>query len=359
MNGVAWKRGAIAGLTAGALIALSGCGGGSTAGSTKSQAPASSGASGTFSSQEVATGSKDRVTTALFAVPKGTAKLKLRFLNPGLSVPTFKDWETGMKDAAAFYGQDLLDVDLNMKTDAIQTAYDNIAVKGVDVLGGGAGRIDDATLAAAKRDKVPVVLIDQSSSTLPWFGVDDAQVGTLAAEQMLTTVKQRLSGPWKGAKIKYIGLSAANCVPCDARVKAGAVVFQKELGLGGADVTLVAPDPGTADKIQAATVDYLTAHPNDKVIGIGFAAGAVKAAVAEKRTADVLIAGLGGDSVDRSALRDPANKDVFVGAVDFNPYAEGWNWVEAAIATKLGQKFTNYKVARFLTPQNVNEFYKD
>ena len=39
--------------------------------------------------------------------------------------------------------------------------------------------------------------------------------------------------------------------------------------------------------------------------------------------------------------------------------AEGWNWVEAAIATAMGKSFETFRVDRVLTAANVGQFYPE
>jgi ABC-type sugar transport system substrate-binding protein len=85
--------------------------------------------------------------------------------------------------------------------------------------------------------------------------------------------------------------------------------------------------------------------------------GSINAAKAANRGGDVLAVSNGGDSAARLALRDGSDKNILVAAVDFQPYAEGWNWVEAAIATAMGKPFATFTVERVLTSANVDQFY--
>jgi len=85
--------------------------------------------------------------------------------------------------------------------------------------------------------------------------------------------------------------------------------------------------------------------------------GAVNAAKAAGRGGDVLAITNGGDEAARAAVRDPSNAGILVGSIDYQPYAEGWNFIEAAIATAMGQQFNTFSVDRVLTAQNVDSFY--
>ena len=81
------------------------------------------------------------------------------------------------------------------------------------------------------------------------------------------------------------------------------------------------------------------------------------AAKAANRSADILAVTNGGDAAARAALRDKSNAGILVASIDYQPYAEGWNFIEAAIATAMGQKFDTFKVDRVLTAANVDSFY--
>ena len=85
--------------------------------------------------------------------------------------------------------------------------------------------------------------------------------------------------------------------------------------------------------------------------------GSINAAKAVNRGGDVLAVSNGGDPAARLALRDHSNDGILVAAIDFQPYAEGWNWVEAAIATAMGQPFGTFAVQRVLTSANVARYY--
>ena len=63
-----------------------------------------------------------------------------------------------------------------------------------------------------------------------------------------------------------------------------------------------------------------------------------------------MVTPLAGSSCAR--IRTPS-----IAAIDFNPFAEAWNWVAASIAQLQGKKFKPYRLSTTLTPQNVNKLY--
>jgi ABC-type sugar transport system substrate-binding protein len=341
-----------------ALFVLSGC---SSSGQAETSTPAGASGGATHTVAEVAAATGTYQVKPLFAVPeKLPKKYRLAFLNPGLSYPYFATWSTGMKAAAKFYGVDLDEADLNFKYDTQLDQYKQLAVKGPDVVG--SQPMNDAVYSQAKRDAVKIVLIDGTFKDVPHFGVDDEQVGKLSIDTMAAAAKARMSGAWKAKKVDVVGLTSPNCTPCDARVKASFADAESTLGIPAANTTMLTP-PGQDPTTSAGSTfnDFLTAHPDDAVLVVSYGdepvIGSINAAKAAHRGGDVLAVSNGGDTAARLALRDSSNKDILVAAVDFQPYAEGWNWVEAAIATAMGQPFGTFAVQRVLTSANVDQYY--
>jgi ABC-type sugar transport system substrate-binding protein len=342
-----------------ALLVLSGCSSSGRTTATSTTADASGGA--TFTAAQVAAATGSYHVKPLFAVPrKLPKKYRLAFLNPGLSYPYFATWSAGMKAAAKFYGVDLDQADLNFKYDTQLDQYRQLAVKGPAVIG--SQPMNDATYSQAERDGTKVVLIDGTFKDAPHLGVDDAQVGKLAVDTLAPAAKARMSGAWKGRKVDVVGLTSPSCTPCDARVKASFAEAESTLRIPAANTTMLTPqgqDPTTS--AGSTFNDFLTAHPNDAVLVVSYGdepvIGSINAAKAAHRGGDILAVSNGGDTAARLALRDSSDKDILVAAVDFQPYAEGWNWVEAAIATAMGKPFGSFAVQRVLTAADVDRFY--
>jgi ABC-type sugar transport system substrate-binding protein len=350
------------GLAVGALAALLVlCGCSSPDRQSDTSGAAGGGGGGTFTAAEVSAATGTYHVKPLFAVPKQLPKrYRLAFLNPGLSYPYFATWSAGMKAAAKFYGVDLDEADLNFSYDNQLSQYNQLAVKEPDVIG--SQPMNDATYSQAQRDGVKIVLIDGTFKDAPHFGVDDAQVGKLAVDTLVPAAKAKLSGAWKGKKVDVVGLTSPNCSPCDARVKASFAEAGATLGIPAANTTMLTPqgqDPTTS--AGSTFNDFLTAHPDDAVVVVSYGdepvIGSINAAKAADRGGDVLAVSNGGDTAARLALRDSSDKGILVAAVDFQPYAEGWNWVEAAIATAMGKPFGTFAVQRVLTSANVDTYY--
>lgn len=334
----------------------------SSGGGSSSSGGSSSGATGgSWTAQEVAAATGAHKVTPLFAVPKSLPKkYRLAFLNDGKSLSFFASWSAGMNDAAKFYGVSLDEADLNFHYENELSLYQQLAVKQPDVVG--ANVMNEPVYQAITKNGSKLVMIDGKFNNVPNFGVSDVEVGQLSATTVEQPVKARLAGDWKGRHVMLVSVSAPNCTPCDTRAKAANSAAATGLGLTAADTTILTPpgqDPTSA--AQSTFTDFLTSHPDQAVVlvygGDESAVGALNAARAAGRSKDVLVLSNGGDETARKALRDPANATMLVGSVDYQPYSEGWNWVEAAIATAMGQSFDAYQVTRVLTPQNVDGYY--
>lgn len=350
---------ALGAVVAASVVLSAGC-----AGDDAPAAQQSESEGGTWSAEEVAEATGTRAVVPLFAVPKDLPDLQLGFANPGLSYPFFAEWSTGMHDAAEFYGVALDEVDLAFKYETAMSAYEQMSVKQPAVIGSGGGAMNAAVVAAAAANGTDAVVIDGAVDGAADFGVSDAEVGSLAITTLAEAVDAKLATDWAGKELYIAGISAANCPPCDARVRqsfADAAAAwdipedrQVRLEPVGTDPTNNAADTFT---------DFLTAHPDAATIVVSYGdapvVGALNAAKSADRTGDILAVASGGDSAGRTALRDPDNAGVLLGAIDFQPYSAGWNWVEAAIATHLGESFDEYAVTRVLTAENVDEFYPD
>jgi ABC-type sugar transport system substrate-binding protein len=344
-----------------ACIAVSACtsGNASTAGTTS--AGQASGA--VYTPAEVAAATGVYKVKPIFAVPRKLPQsYTFAFISPGESYPYFAEWQAGMQAAAKFYKVHLETADLNFQYQNSVTAYQQLSLKNPQVIGTGSGPMNAPLYNAITKNGSKIVLIDATYKNVPNFGVNDVQVGQLAVQLLKKPAEQKMAGPWKGKKIDVVGMSAPNCPPCDARVRASFAEAKSELGIPSShDSFLIPPGQDPTTSAQSTFSQWLTAHPNDAALVVSYGdepvVGAVNAARADNRSGDVLGVSNGGDPVARAALRNLSDKGVLVAAIDYEPYQEGWNWIEAAIATELGKPFGKYQVDRVLTSQNVNTYY--
>lgn len=114
----------------------------------------------------------------------------------------------------------------------------------------------------------------------------------------------------------------------------------------------------SVDAIQTRMTDVITANPGAAFVVAtlddesgGGAFNAIRRAGLENLAR---LATIGGDNLAISNLL--LGSPTYVASVDGKPYCEGWNWVEAAIATHNGKEFRPYPLTSVITPANVNDF---
>jgi ABC-type sugar transport system substrate-binding protein len=315
------------------------------------------GAGGRWTAQEVAAAVAPNRVTPVYEVPKSLKKkYKLAFLNPSTSYPFFASWSDGMKASAKFYGVELIETNLDFKYDQAVTQMETIAVQKPDVVGSqpwDLGFETAATNAGAK-----LLLLDNTAIGVPSLGIPDSQAGVTGADELVKAVQAKRNGAWKDRDLVFVGLDAPNCLPCRARLDAALAQFSKTIPVDKDHSTIVQNPPGQ-DYINVMT-DLMTAHPKSVFAIISFGDDpvieAVQALTTGGRAADGLGVMLGAATTAQEALRKD-NAGVFVGALDFNPFQEGWNWVEAAIALAEGEQWKPYEVSTFVTKENVDKLY--
>jgi len=209
---------------------------------------------------------------------------------------------------------------------------------------------------------VPLIPIDIPIEGNPYFlGIPNEKAGALGGDLLAAATQERLNTDWQGRNLIYVGLGESTCEPCTQRVEAGLESVRKTIPIEDNNVVMLDTN-GTVDVSQTKTADALTAHPNDVMIMLALndesGVGALQAVKAAGRQQDVLIVTLGADRLGRDNLRSDTD-GVFVSMVDFSPWSEGWNWVEAAIAVAEGETFKAYDVNRVITRENVDQFFPD
>jgi ABC-type sugar transport system substrate-binding protein len=313
-----------------------------------------------YTQAEVTAATGDHAVMSVYAVPKHLKKkYTLAFINPGQNIPFFHDWSLGMNAAAKFYGVNFIETDVQLHEDQIITQFETIAIRNPDVVGtltsSGA-----ALKARADQAGIPLLPIDIEIPDNPYYmGVPNEQVGTTGGELLGKAAKAKLADDWKGRNLVYVGLGESTCEPCTIRVEAGLKAVRETLDIPDSNVVML-DTGGLTDQSQTATTDMLTAHPNDVFIMLGLndesGVGALQAVKAAGRADDALLVSLGADELGRDTMRNDTN-GVYVAMVDFNPWAEGWCWVEAAIAIAEGEKFSAYQTSRIVTPENIDKLF--
>jgi ABC-type sugar transport system substrate-binding protein len=291
----------------------------------------------------------------VYAVPKTLPKrYKLAFINPDLSNPFFATWSKAMKAAARFYGVSFVQGNAATKYDRETDIYDTLAAQKIDAVGAHPG--NTVIAQKAKKAKIPFTTIDSVVKGAAHLGVPDVQAGTLAAQLLIPEIKKRLAGPWKGKDVFFVGLGVPGCTPCEVRPHTALEVLKKSVTVEGSAFTTEYATPEVGQKFMT---EVMTAHPNSvfAIVPLNDESliGVIPALKAAGKLDSAVAVTLGGDPAGRKLLRE--NPNTILAAIDFNPFAEAWNWVAASIAQLQGKKFKPYRLSTTLTPQNVDKLY--
>jgi ABC-type sugar transport system substrate-binding protein len=296
----------------------------------------------------------------VFAVPKKMTHCTIAFLNPGLSYPYFANMSLGMHAAAKFYGVHFVETNLNFNYGLAAQQFRTIQPDKPAVIG--VQTSNAALWSATQSAHLPLLTVDSVQVGDRYhMGVDNVAVGDEAADVLAPALKRKLAGPWSGKTLIYEAMSASDCPACDARVNAELARLRVDgVNIAPANATTTYTYPGgtaTVNGAQEYFADALTANPNAVFVVASFGdepvVGALQAAQAANRLGDIQAVSLGGDSVAVSALKGGAYKGVYLGAVAFNPYSEGWNWVAAAIAIAEHKPYSAYKAQQMLTAKSL------
>lgn len=313
-----------------------------------------------FTQEEVTAATGDKAVVSVYAVPK-TLKKKytLAFINPGQSIPFFHDWSLGMNAAAKLYGVDFLETDAQLKDDQIIVQFETIAIRNPQVVG---TLTTSGPALKARADALGIALIpiDIPIEGNPYYiGVPNEQTGAKGGEILAAAAKAKIDGDWNGRNVVYVGLTESTCEPCETRTHSGLDEVRKTIDISDDNVIWLDTN-GRTELAQTAMTDTMTAHPNDVFIMLGMndecGVGALQAVQAAGRSNEALLVTLGADELGRDAMRNDTS-GIYVAMVDFNPWAEGWCWVEAAIAVAEGESFSPYQVSRIVTPENINQLF--
>jgi ABC-type sugar transport system substrate-binding protein len=314
-----------------------------------------------FTPDEVKAASKPWDCDSVYDVPKGTQDVKLAFINPGPADPYVAAWSVAMKDAARFYGVDFKEGFLgNYDYSKLIDTYRTVSAFSPDVVG---TLSDDATgkalQAAVAADSRQLLMLDTILKGVPWIGLQNVEAGTIMGESLKASVEPLLAGDWASRKIVVVGVTAEGCVPCDERVD-GAFHVLKGILPESKTVKYIrlVEKNASVDAIQTRMTDVITANPGAAFVVAtlddesgGGAFNAIRRAGLENLAR---LATIGGDNLAISNLL--LGSPTYVASVDGKPYCEGWNWVEAAIATHNGKEFRPYPLTSVITPANVSDF---
>jgi ABC-type sugar transport system substrate-binding protein len=291
----------------------------------------------------------------LATLPKTFKKpLKIGFVSANEANPFHGAFQQGAKDAAKFYGVQFVDMDAAGGTNMLDLANTMLTqgVMAIGILGQGMDAVDP--IGAAAQDKHVVFIPADSGKTdySPYtYGVADALSGKRGGELLAEGVKKAQAGDWAGKELFFIEATYTAIPACVNRTGGAAKAFQAAMNLDDKHMLKMDAAVGTVTDIIKT---ILTAHPK-AVFGMipcwdQLGVDPWNVARESKRGDDVMLVTLGGDKPFADLLvSHPKN---YYGYVEFQPYCEGWGWVETALAILDGETFTAY-VPRTVTTQDT------
>ena len=322
------------------------------------------------SADDIAAAAAPHTVTSIYAVPvcfaDGTPTLA--YLPYDLSIPILLEYNDGVEDAAEFYGAELLVSDLAGQTAETLNRYEAMTARDPDVIGTMINDSDNALNQRVQSDGRLLLLSGPSFSDPPAdapsvYPIDiDAEMGTEVGAMLGELAAARLEEEWSGRNVVFIGVGDDDNAIVKVRTDSALAAAREHVDIEDEDVVRLDTD-GDQTNAQNMTLDALTAHPDDVVIiaplndetGVA-AAQAVRDA---GRQADAIIVLHGGGVFARDAMRNDTD-NLILGAIYQNAYAEGWAWVEGAIALHLGDEFEDlFTEHPRITPDNVDELFPD
>jgi len=324
------------------------------------------------SAQTTPTWTADDVTKAtgreacgqVVALPKRLPRAyNLTFINPNKGHPFFGVWSQGMKDAAKFYKANFYEADAAGDAAKIPDLFETLLVRKPSAIGTGGQGPDvlDGIGARAQDLNLPFVGIDNGPNEyIPYnYGISDAFAGRLGAENLVKAVQARQQTDWKGKELFFVEFTYKPATACVTRTGAAAKTFKSAMKLDDKHVLMV--DPSTGQNAADGMKAILAAHPNAVFAmipcwdGLGFEPyNAAKDAGREK---DVALFTLGGDKPSADLLK---TKPVgYVGYLEFQPYCEGWGWVETSLGILTGRTLKPYQTRRITLQADIAKRYAD
>lgn len=300
---------------------------------------------------------------ALATLPKQFSQpWKLAFVNANAGNPFHGAVAEGMKAAAAFYGVEFIEADAaggppNVMVDLASTLFLQ-SPDAIGVLGQGPDTFEP--IGAAAQDK-GVIFIPADSGKSEYssyiYGIPDARAGKTAGGMLAEGANKRLAADWKGRELFFVEFTHSAIPACVARTGGFRTAFAEQMGLD-ADHLIMADIAGgqSAQDLMAAA---LTAQP-EGVFGLTgcwdqLGIDPYNTAREAGRGGDVILVTMGGDKPPADLL--VTKPEGYYGYIEWQPFAEGWGWVETALGILEGVPVKPYEVRHLTTQENIEQRY--
>lgn len=287
---------------------------------------------------------------------------KLAFVNANAGNPFHGAVAIGMKAAAAFYGVEFIEADAaggppNVFVDLANTLFLQ-SPDAIGVLGQGPDTFEP--IGAAAQDK-GVIFIPADSGKSEYssyiYGIPDTRAGKTAGGMLAEGANKRLAADWKGRELFFVEFTHSAIPACVARTGGFRTAFAEAMGLD-ADHLIMA-DLAGGQSVQDLMGAALTTHP-EGVFGLTgcwdqIGIDPYNTAREAGRGKDVILVTMGGDKPPADLL--VTKPEGYYGYVEWQPFAEGWGWVETALGILEGVPVVPYDVRHLTTQDNIEQRY--
>ncbi len=307
-----------------------------------------------WSAEEVAAATAPEQCQPVAALPQQRQKeWILGFINPNLTHPFFHQRDAGMAAAAEFYGVNYVSLDAN--NDSSYKLLASLMEENPDLIG--SHNEVDTLAPIAKAENIPFLSVDLMpvKFDLHPYGVPNALAGKLGGELLIQGIKEKIAGEWKDKELFFLGLTASSIPACVTRVEAATQTVMEGLGLD--ENHLLYWDSDAGGKSPDATLLSIVQDNPQAVVGIipcwdQLGIDPYKSIAAAGYARQVLLVTLGGDQSNLEFLK--TRPEGYYGLVEFQPFCEGWSWVETALAILEGVPYQPYEVSQTVTQSNVD-----
>ncbi len=314
----------------------------------------------TYTADEIKEASGVEQCSQLAELPKEFSEdWKLAFINPNKAQSFWGQVSVGMNAAAEFYGVEFVEMDSAGGPDV--ELFETLLLNQPDVVGTHNAVDYEAVAARALDENIPYIGFDNGQTEYsPYvYGIPNGIAGEAGAELLIEGVQARLDTDWKDRELFFLEFTHNGIPACVDRTGAAATAFKEHFELD--DEHIIQLDLATGATEIEMMLSTLTAHP-DAVFAMipcwdGLGIAPYNAAVEAGREADIMLVTLGGDKPPADLLL--TKPQGYYGYIEFQPYCEGWGWIESALAIAEGVRFAPYQARRAVTQADIEQRYAE
>lgn len=336
----------------------------SVAAASEAPSAAAAPAGETWDPADVTAATGNEQCEPLAQLPKQfTEPWTLGFINTNKGFPFWGTISQSMTDAAKFYGVEFVELDAAGDSSKMPDLMETLVLSQPSLVGtGGVGPdIYEALAARAQETNAAWLGLDTGPSAYsPYvYGIPDSFAGKTGAELLIQGVESRMANDWQGKDLYFVEFTHNGIPACVNRTGGAVSAFKDYFKL--ADDRVLQADSATGQTATDLMKAILTANPNAVFALIpcwdGLGLEAYTAAKDAGREGDLLMVTLGGDKPPADVL--VTKPQGYFGYVEFQPYCEGWGWVESALAILEGVTFQPYQTRRVTTQNDIDSRYRE